>query len=42
LAALMRGESLDFGLEKRIVRKDGSLIWVELFVSLQRDLVEFR
>jgi PAS domain S-box-containing protein len=36
-AALMRGESHDFGLEKRHVRKDGSLVWVELFASLQRD-----
>jgi PAS domain S-box-containing protein len=35
--ALMRGESLDFGLEKRYLRKDGSLVWVEVFVSLQRD-----
>jgi PAS domain S-box-containing protein len=36
-AVLMRGESPDFGLEKRYVRKDGSLVWAELFVSLQRD-----
>src|SRR5262245_22943515 len=36
-AALMRGESPGFGLEKRYLRKDGSLIWVELFASLQRD-----
>jgi PAS domain S-box-containing protein len=36
-AVLMRGESLDFGLEKRYLRKDGTLVWVELFVSLQRD-----
>ncbi len=35
--ALMRGESPHFGLEKRYVRKDGALVWVELFVSLQRD-----
>ncbi|MDB5310908.1 MAG: domain S-box protein [Gemmataceae bacterium] len=35
--ALMRGESPGFGLEKRYLRKDGSLVWVELFVSLQRD-----
>jgi PAS domain S-box-containing protein len=34
---LMRGESPDFGLEKRYVRKDGSTVWAELFVSLQRD-----
>ncbi len=37
--ALMRGESPDFGLEKRYLRKEGSLVWVELFVSLQRDAV---
>jgi two-component system, sensor histidine kinase and response regulator len=36
-AALMRGESPSFGLEKRYRRKDGSFVWVELFVSLQRD-----
>ncbi len=35
--ALLRGESQGFGLEKRYLRKDGSLVWVELFVSLQRD-----
>src|SRR5262249_45074769 len=35
--AVMRGESSGFGLEKRYVRRDGSLVWVELFVSLQRD-----
>jgi PAS domain S-box-containing protein len=35
--ALVRGDSPDFGLEKRYLRKDGSLVWVELFVSLQRD-----
>jgi signal transduction histidine kinase len=33
----MRGETPAFGLEKRYLRKDGSLVWVELFVSLQRD-----
>jgi PAS domain S-box-containing protein len=38
-AVLMRGESPDFALEKRYLRKDGSLVWVELFVSLQRDAV---
>jgi PAS domain S-box-containing protein len=37
LAALMRGESTVFGLEKRYLRKEGSLVWVELFASLQRD-----
>jgi PAS domain S-box-containing protein len=35
--ALWQGESPTFGLEKRYVRKDGSLVWGELFVSLQRD-----
>jgi PAS domain S-box-containing protein len=35
--ALMRGELPAFGLEKRYVRKDGSLVWVEVFVSLKRD-----
>jgi PAS domain S-box-containing protein len=35
--AVMRGESPGFGLEKRYLRKDGSPVWVELFVSLQRD-----
>ena len=33
----MRGESPVFGQEKRYVRKDGSVVWVELFTSLQRD-----
>jgi two-component system, sensor histidine kinase and response regulator len=35
--ALMRGESPAFGLEKRYVRKDGSVVWGEVFASLQRD-----
>jgi two-component system sensor histidine kinase/response regulator len=35
--ALWQGESSTFGLEKRYVRKDGSLVWGELFASLQRD-----
>jgi PAS domain S-box-containing protein len=35
--ALMRGESPGFGIEQRYVRKDGSPVWAELFVSLQRD-----
>src|SRR5262249_22475471 len=30
-------ESPTFGLEKRYVRKDGSLVWAEVFASLQRD-----
>jgi two-component system, sensor histidine kinase and response regulator len=37
LAALVRGESLSVEHEKRYVRKDGSPVWVELFISLQRD-----
>jgi PAS domain S-box-containing protein len=37
LATLLRGESPLPGLEKRYLRKDGSLVWVELFGSLQRD-----
>ena len=36
-AALLRGESPGFTLEKRYLRKDGSPVWVELSVSLQRD-----
>jgi PAS domain S-box-containing protein len=36
-AALMRGQSPSFNLKKRYLRKDGSSIWVELFISLQRD-----
>jgi two-component system, sensor histidine kinase and response regulator len=35
--ALMRDESRVFGLEKRYIRKDGSLVWGEMFASLQRD-----
>ena len=35
--ALMRGELTSYGLEKRYDRKDGSPVWVEVFVSLQRD-----
>jgi PAS domain S-box-containing protein len=38
LAALLQGESPSFGLEKRYLHKDGEVIWVEMFVSLQRDL----
>ena len=37
LTALLRGESPGFALEKRYLRKDGSLVWVDLSVSLQRD-----
>jgi len=34
---LMRGESLSFSLEKRYLRKDHSIVWVDVSVSLQRD-----
>jgi PAS domain S-box-containing protein len=37
LAALVRGELADFGLEKRSLRKDGTIVWLQLYVSLQRD-----
>src|SRR5262245_19545146 len=37
LAALWQGQSPTLRLEKRYVRKDGSLVWGELFASLQRD-----
>jgi two-component system sensor histidine kinase/response regulator len=38
--ALMRGKLACYALEKRYVRKDGSPVWVELFVSLQRDAAD--
>ncbi len=34
---LMRGELSSYQEEKRLVRKDGSHVWINLFVSLQRD-----
>jgi two-component system, sensor histidine kinase and response regulator len=37
LMALLRGESGGFRLEKRYLHKAGFLVWVEIFVSLQRD-----
>ncbi|HEY2435933.1 MAG TPA: PAS domain S-box protein, partial [Solirubrobacteraceae bacterium] len=37
VSAALRGESPGLPLEKRYLRKDGSLVWVELLVSLQRD-----
>src|SRR5438105_7061429 len=37
LAALLRGQSPSMEHEKRYVRKDGSPVWGELFISLQRD-----
>jgi PAS domain S-box-containing protein len=35
--ALLRGKLASYALEKRYVRKDGTPVWVELFISLQRD-----
>ncbi len=35
--ALMGGKLAHYALEKRYIRKDGSTVWVELFISLQRD-----
>ncbi|MDB5323472.1 MAG: domain S-box protein [Phycisphaerales bacterium] len=32
-----RGERNDYAYQKRYVRKDGSLVWVEIFGTLQRD-----
>jgi PAS domain S-box-containing protein len=37
VARLRRGEFPGYSLEKRYVRKDGSPVWVDLSVSLQRD-----
>ncbi len=34
---LLRGEILSYFEEKRVVRRDGSLTWINLSVSLQRD-----
>jgi PAS domain S-box-containing protein len=34
---LWRGDLASYTLEKRYIRKDGSPVWVELFISLQRD-----
>jgi PAS domain S-box-containing protein len=34
--ALLRGDWPSFELKKRYLRKDGSLVWVELFASLER------
>jgi PAS domain S-box-containing protein len=35
--ALLRGDLASYALEKRYLRKAGSPVWVELFISLQRD-----
>jgi PAS domain S-box-containing protein len=37
LGRLLRGESFCYSLEKRYVRPDGSLVWVDLCVSVQRN-----
>src|SRR5437762_6480220 len=37
LAALVGGQSPSLEHEKRYIRKDGSPVWGELFISLQRD-----
>jgi PAS domain S-box-containing protein len=37
LAALVQGQKESYVLEKRYVRKDGSMIWGQLAVSFQRD-----
>jgi PAS domain S-box-containing protein len=37
LAGLLRGDSLGYTSEKRYIRKDGSPVWAEVVVSLQRD-----
>jgi two-component system sensor histidine kinase/response regulator len=36
-AALRRGDSLGYTIEQRYLRKDGSPVWTEVVVSLQRD-----
>jgi len=36
-AGLLRGDSLGYTLEKRYLRKDGSPVWTQVAVSLQRD-----
>jgi PAS domain S-box-containing protein len=36
-AAVMRGALSSYSLEKRYVRKDGTAVWVQLTISLQRD-----
>ena len=35
--ALVRGETESYKLEKRYVRKDGSIVWVDMFVTAIRD-----
>jgi PAS domain S-box-containing protein len=36
-AALMAGEAESYSIEKRYIRKDGSIVWINLTVSLVRD-----
>jgi PAS domain S-box-containing protein len=36
-AGMVRGDSPGYAAEKRYIRKDGSLVWIDLFASLQRD-----
>src|SRR6266545_307035 len=36
-AGLLRGDSLGYTIEKRYLRKDGSPVWTQVAVSLQRD-----
>jgi len=36
-AGLLRGDSLGYTIEKRYLRKDGSSVWAEVVVSLERD-----
>jgi two-component system, sensor histidine kinase and response regulator len=37
LASILRGEFPSFSRDKRYLRKDGSIVWVAVSVSLQRD-----
>src|SRR5262249_1579905 len=37
LDRLQRGEIPSYSLEKRYIRKDGSVVWVEVSASIQRD-----
>jgi len=36
-AGLLQGDSLGYTVEKRYLRKDGSTVWADVVVSLQRD-----
>src|SRR5262249_8770985 len=40
LMSLRQGKVSSYSEEKRVVRKDGSLVWINLNVSLQRDAAE--